>query len=192
MNNNLKMKIKQKILVMLLKKGINKQGGFSLTELLVVVIILGIFAAISVPNLTGLFAQNQVKQGFEAVESAIKEAQRQAMRRGKRCKIKIDQTTGTIDVKSPDGDGNYSGCLLSERELPDGVVVKTNYRTPVITFSYRGNTNSAGTIVVYNSNGRTKAQKCLAISLGLGIMRNGDHTGDVSSSVSASKCKKIT
>jgi hypothetical protein len=81
---------------------------------------------------------------------------------------------------------------LWRRSPPVVIEQLPNYRTPVITFSYRGNTNSAGTIVVYNSNGRTKAQKCLAISLGLGIMRNGDYTGDVSSSVSASKCKKIT
>jgi prepilin-type N-terminal cleavage/methylation domain-containing protein len=162
--------------------------GYSLIEVLIVVIIIGILAAIAIPNFAGLLAQQRVFEGFETVKGAIKEAQRQAIRRGKRCRIQIDTTNRTIKVKTPDIYGSYEGCLLSDRSLPTGVEIKTNYATPVITFSPRGNTNSAGTIVVYhNQNNSTK--KCLAISLGLGIIRSGNYTGDVSGSVSASNCQ---
>ncbi|BAU65234.1 type 4 prepilin-like protein [Stanieria sp. NIES-3757] len=175
------------------KRGLSKaealrDRGYSLIEILVVVIIVGILAAIAIPNFAGLLAQQRVSEGFETVKGAIKEAQRQAIRKGRRCRIQIDTTNRTIKVKTPDVDGSYEGCLFSDRSLPTGVEIKTNYDTPVITFSPRGNTNSAGTIVVYhNQNNSTK--KCLAISLGLGILRSGNYTGDVSRSVSATNCE---
>jgi prepilin-type N-terminal cleavage/methylation domain-containing protein len=175
------------------KSGLSKaealrDRGYSLIEVLVVMSVIGILATISVPNFIGLYNQYKVQEGFETVKGAIKEAQRQAMRRGRRCRIQIDETNRTIKVKSPDVYGSYEGCLLSDRNLPNGVEVKTNYSTPVITFSPRGNTNSAGTIVVYNSQNNSH-KKCLAISLGLGIIRSGDYTGDVSGSVSAGNCQ---
>lgn len=162
--------------------------GYSLTEILVVVIIIGILAAIAIPNFGGWLTKWRVIEGFETVKSAVKEAQKQAIRRGRRCRIQIDAVARTITIKAPDPYGSYEGCLLSDRSLPTGVEIKTNYSTPVITFSPRGNTSSAGTIVVYNAQNNS-TQKCLAISLGLGIMRSGDYTGDVSSSVSASSCQ---
>ncbi|MBE9168338.1 GspH/FimT family pseudopilin [Pleurocapsales cyanobacterium LEGE 06147] len=166
----------------------SENRGYSLLEMILTVIIVGILAAIAIPSFIGLLNQNRVKEGSARVKGAIREAQRQAIRRGRRCKIRIDTTNRKITVSSPDAHGNYSGCLLSERTLPKGVAIKTNYSTPVITFSPRGNTNSAGTIVVYNIDG-AQAKKCIAISLGLGIIRSGDYTGDVSTSISATQCK---
>lgn len=156
--------------------------------MILTVVLIGILAAIAIPSFIGLLERHRVNEGFAQVKGAIKEAQRQAIRRGRRCKIRIDTTNRKIHVSAPDTHGNYNGCLLSERTLPRGVAIKTNYTTPVITFSPRGNTNSAGTIVVYNVNSG-QIKKCMAISLGLGIIRSGDYTGEINTSVSATRCK---
>jgi prepilin-type N-terminal cleavage/methylation domain-containing protein len=170
---------------------INKNSqGFTLTELLVVVIIVGIFAAIAIPNLLGMFSQVQVREGMGQVKGALKEAQRQAMRSGKRCKVKID--TITVDgeprrrittVTNTDEPGsNYIGCLLSDRVLPIGIAIRTTTpfgSPPKIVFSYKGNTTQSGTIIVYSPN-NTDEKKCMTISNGLGIIREGDYIRDLS------------
>jgi prepilin-type N-terminal cleavage/methylation domain-containing protein len=167
--------------------------GFTLIELLVVVIIVGIFAAIAIPNFLGMFSQVQVREGMGQINGALKEAQRQAMRNGKRCKVKID--TITVDgqprrrittVTTADEPGsNYSGCLLSDRVLPVGIALKTTTpfgSPPKIVFSHKGNTTQSGTIIAYSPNNTTE-KKCLTISNGLGIMREGDYIRDVSLSI---------
>ena len=174
------------MLLKYIKKRKKSDRGVTLTEMLLTVIVVSILAAITFPSLIGLFNQNRVKDGFAQVRGAIKQSQRLAMRRGRRCKIRMDTANQKVDISPPDAKGNYTGCLLSERTLPNGVLLKINSH-PNIVFSPKGNTNSAKTIVVYNPN--TQSQKCIVISLGLGIMRSGNYKGNVSNSVKAKHCQ---
>jgi prepilin-type N-terminal cleavage/methylation domain-containing protein len=159
-----------------------KNKGFTLVEMVVTAVVVGVLAAVSVPNLLGLYNQNKVKEGLAQVEGALKEAQRQAMRRGKSCTVEIDITNSKI--KNP---SSGDGCLLSERILPEGTTLSTSLTgtTKTITFSYKGNTTNSGTIVLTMNN--TERKKCLVISNGLGIMRTGDYDESVSGSM-ADKC----
>lgn len=165
----------------------DNNSGFSLLEILLAVIVVGILAAITVPNLIGLLNQIRVTDGFYQLRGAIKESQRQAKRRGKQCKILIDEINHEVNISPPDANGSYTNCLLNKRTLPNGVLVKSNRVNRKITFSPKGNTNSARTIVVYSPNTQTK--KCLVISLGLGIMRSGNYKGDVNNSVRHRHCE---
>ena len=167
------------------KKVQQSDRGATLTETLLAVIVVSILAVVTAPSVIGLFHQNQVMDGFVQLRGAIKESQRIAMRRGKRCKIRLDIAKQEVNISPPDAKGTYTGCLLSERKLPDGVLFKTNSH-PNIVFSARGNTNSAKTIVVYSRN--TQAQRCLVISLGLGIMRSGNYKGDVDHPLTYKHC----
>lgn len=169
-----------------IKKEKKSDRGVTLTETLLAVIVVGILAAVTAPSLIGLVNQNRVKGGFAQLRGAIKESQRLAMRRGRRCKIRLDTINQEVKISPPDAKGNYTGCLLSERKLPDGVSFKMNSH-PNIIFSARGNTSSARTIVVYSPN--TPSKRCLVISLGLGIMRSGNYTGDVSDRLTYKKCQ---
>ena len=54
--------------------------GFTLIEMLVTIIIIGVIASLAAPNFLGLLNQSRVKDGLAQVEGAIKEAQRQAIR----------------------------------------------------------------------------------------------------------------
>ena len=174
------------MLLKYIKKREKSDRGVTLTEMLLAVIVVSILTAVTAPSTIGLFNQNRVKNGFVQLKGAIKESQRLAMRRGRRCKIRLDTTNQKVKISPPDAKGNYTGCLLGERKLPEGVLFKTNSH-PNIVFSAKGNTNSAKTIVVYSPN--TKTQRCLVISLGLGIMRSGNYTGDVSDSLKSDKCQ---
>lgn len=175
------------MLLKYIKKSKKGDRGFTLAEMLLTVIVVGILAAVTAPSLVGLLNQNRVKDGFVQLRGAVKESQRIAMRRGRRCKIYLDKINQKIAISPPDSKGNYTGCLFNERKLPEGVLIKNNSLNSNIIFSAKGNTSSAKTIVVYSANTQTK--RCLVISLGLGIMRSGNYTGDVSNSVTAKHCQ---
>lgn len=154
----------------------NKERGFTLTEMLVTVIVTGVLAAITAPSLVGLINRNQVKEAQRQVESALQEAQRQAMRRGKSCSIEIDPTNRKI--KNPSGG---DGCLLSERKLSDQVLMTADDgKSNTISFTHKGTTETAKTpktIVVYSSISNEK--KCIVIADILGTIKTGDYTGNI-------------
>jgi prepilin-type N-terminal cleavage/methylation domain-containing protein len=176
-----------------------QNSGFTLIEIIITVIIVGILMAIAIPNLLGLYNQYQVKNALNQVESSVKEAQKQAMRRGKACKIKLDEITVrgkvrdrvTVVTNSDPGESgkDYSSCLTSDRILPEAIDLETNIpgSTHKISFSHKGNTPTSGTIKL-SVNG-LDIGKCLVISNGLGIMRTGNYQPSASGSM-ANKCKK--
>lgn len=167
-----------------------KDRGFSLIEMLVALIIAGILTAISVPSLVGWYNQIKVKQAIDELEGALKEAQRQAMRKGKSCTVTINNTTKRITGhEGTTGTGNSNGCLLGDRRLWQKTEIDTNYTNPnptKITFSYKGNTTNIGTIVVSTTEA-TNEKRCLVISSALGAMRTGFYQGDLSS-IDAGNC----
>ena len=158
--------------------------GFTLVELAIVFVIIGILAAVSAPNLLGLLNRYRVTQATHIVVGAIKEAQRQAMRQGKLCRIEIDTNSNILTGKPP-------SCLLSKRSISDRLTLRTNIpgAIPNLAFSYRGSTTKMGTIVVSAKN--VKLQTCFVISLGTGIARTGVYTGAKTGSVSATNCQRI-
>lgn len=155
--------------------------GFTLIELVVVLFIVGILAAIAIPNFINFFYRMKVNSSLEQLLGAIKETQRLAMRKGKRCQININPTNNLVTATP-------NSCLLKDRKIDDNIKIRTNLAgtPPNIYFSHKGNTTKMGTIVLSASN--TNIQKCFVISLGLGIMRTGEYTGSKSGSILPSDC----
>ena len=171
-------------------------SGFTLIEMLVTLAVVGVIAAIASPNFLGLLNQSRVKDGLAQVEGAVKEAQRQAMRRGKICKIRFTSDADgnsivqvhpheTIGVRNY----NYSGCLLSNRQLPDSVSFSLLTGSTLTTinssnvanlgFSTKGNPDIQGMMVISHPQSNTK--KCIQIEGLLGNMFSGDYDSGTSS-----------
>lgn len=167
-----------------------KDSGFTLIEMLAVTIIIGIVAAIAVPNLLGLLNNARVTDGLADVEGAIKEAKRQAIRFSQRCVIKITTNSAGRYIVQPDPavGGNNNRCLLEQRILPEGVIVTVN--PDVIGISSKGNIDytdpsaAAGTPIPTNrtitvSHNNAGTSKCLRVEGMFGDVQTGIVQGSV-------------
>ena len=139
----------------------SNEDGFTLVEMIVAVIVLGVFAAAAVPNLLGAYNRQRANAAIEQVEGAIKEAQKQAIRNGRSCTIDIENSTRTIS----------GGCLLSNRVFGDYVTLNSNQNT--VSFSSKGTTNTNATIRVTTNGGNV--DRCVRITSGIGLIRSGDY-----------------
>lgn len=147
---------------MLLYNAHKNNQGFTLIEMIITVIIIGVIAAIAAPNFLGLLNRNRANSGIAQIEGAIREAQRQAIKDSNSCTVNITSATRTVS----------GGCLLSNRVLDNNVTINSDQ---AITFSGKGNTANNATIVVSTNN--NTVQKCIEVSSGLGLIRKGDFDG---------------
>jgi prepilin-type N-terminal cleavage/methylation domain-containing protein len=170
--------------------------GFTMIEIIVTVVVAGILMAVAVPSLLGLLSQTRVKDGLRQVEGSLKEAQRQAMRLGQPCTIKMDATDNTI---KPDPD--TPRCLSESRTISRDIDFKGDVADPAnnansidVSFTHKGN-NGGGerTIVIYRikSDGQpvtNGVQKCVVLTGGLGGVKSGIYNGDVSGNIDKTNC----
>jgi prepilin-type N-terminal cleavage/methylation domain-containing protein len=171
-----------------------KKQGFTLGETLIAIVIAGILTSIAAPNLVSGYQKQKVKNVSEQLKSYFKQAQKFAIRKGKGCAVKLNQTTNKIT--------STAGCLVDPdidiKEDLHQVDIKTNItgNPASIEFTYRGNIEYAaettesgdedqGTFVI-SLNG-TEYKSCVVMTEALGIIRNGYYDGSTSE-ISSGNC----
>jgi prepilin-type N-terminal cleavage/methylation domain-containing protein len=133
--------------------------GFTLPEVLVVILIVGILSAISGPSFLGRYQRQQVNEALTQVQGALKETQREAIKRSRSCSANLNSNT-------------LSGsCLVTGNRNLNNVSVRG---ASTFEFDFKGNHPSEKIIVVSPPNSYIN-QKCLVVSNGIGIMRTGNY-----------------
>lgn len=74
----------------------SQNKGFSLIEILIVVIIIGVLTAIAIPGFVGSFDRVKLNQAVVEVRGILQEAQRQAIRKSQPCGVTIVPATGEV------------------------------------------------------------------------------------------------
>ena len=162
-----------------------KNAGWTLLEIMIVILIIGILASLALPNMVEGIEKRKAQSALSQLKGTLQEAQRNSIKMGKECRVVTDADVSPTYL-AIDSAAQYVGCLSVQRLNFSGITVTENFPGTGIRFSYRGNTTNIGTFVVESPNARTKY--CLVVSNFLGIMRSGVYNGSTSS-VSASDCQ---
>jgi prepilin-type N-terminal cleavage/methylation domain-containing protein len=196
---------------------VDKNQGFTLLEILIALAITGILAALTGPNLLAWLNSNKVQEATDSIQSALRDAQRQAIRLGRICTINFTNGTGTNPTVYRQITASEPGCLVATNtnagslSLPQEVFMVVNKfldvppdgDIPGVQFSFRGHVpgltflppENQAIIVLYPAANATAApypnqeRKCIVIASMLGMVKQGTYNGDPLGTLNANNCQ---
>jgi prepilin-type N-terminal cleavage/methylation domain-containing protein len=146
--------------------------GWTLMEMAIVSVVVGILASLAIPSMMSGMGKNQLQSSMGQVKGALQEAQRSAIKNGVSCTVNINPTAKTVT-------GSPAGCISSPVSIPDNTEI--TFTTPTaatsFSFSYKGNPSIASELIIALQSAKTSQRYCLAVSSGIGIMRTGTYSG---------------
>jgi len=148
--------------------------GFTLMEIMLVLVIVSILAAISAPSLLGMYNRGELNNSVIQLRGALEEAQRQAIRRSQGCSITINTASKIIT--------SANGCLLSNRQLSSKLTTINTGGSSTISFDFNGNVTLTGTPTPGHQTIQLSVEgvndiKCVKIFAPLGLAKTGNISG---------------
>ncbi len=139
----------------------NKKGGFSLFELLIVLVVIAVVSAIVTPNIISWRSNAKLRGATGNLKADLEMAKIKAIKENNFVAIRFEGNAYEIFVdKSDDGIRDVDEPLLKTRTLPAGVAFDFSppnwtFTSHVATFTARG-TAGKGTAVLTNTKGDQK------------------------------------
>lgn len=120
----------------------NNQDGFTLIELMIVVVILTVSAALAVPDFMRWLVQSQLRQATSQIATQLTMARMAAMNRNRSVDVTVQTTGGAVHISAVSA---ASGAVvINDQTFPAGVTSVVG--SPVtVSFSSMGLRTTAGT-----------------------------------------------
>jgi prepilin-type N-terminal cleavage/methylation domain-containing protein len=137
---------------------VSGQAGFTLTELMVGVTLLGMILLAAVPNMAQYNADRKLRSAASDLEATMRRARSSAVTRNTEVRVTIDPADGTIVRQiDNDGDGNFETQVGSSK-APKGVEIgfASFGGNEFVTFDGRGVPDNPGTILLLGSHGELR------------------------------------
>lgn len=179
---------------------LRSEQGFTLPELMAVVVIVGVLAAFAAPGFLAWNQRKQVDAAMTTVEGAIKEAQRQAMAKSRECDVSFTRPSTPTPPRPRIFSNN--GCLVTGTRTLNNVSMEVSTNDTSLTpasataisfeFSHIGDRMTAAfttptpplpppppITVVLTHSGNTNLKRCVVVSSPLGLIGTGEYTGTI-------------
>ncbi|MBI5150015.1 MAG: GspH/FimT family pseudopilin [Candidatus Omnitrophica bacterium] len=122
--------------------GMKNPNSFSIIEILLVVVIIGVIAALAVPNFGGTYARVQLRKTANDLAYLMRYAQSQAVVKNRRMRLEFDPsftkywlTQEDEAADSQDKEGSFSplpGRMGAPVAIPEGLIVTST--NPFLVF----------------------------------------------------------
>ena len=134
-----------------------KNSGFTLMELMIVIAIIAILAAVVIPNFIGWLPERRLDAGAQEILQGLQKSRSRAIMLNRNVIVTFDAGTDSFTAfvdEDASGGLDAGEQTLLDRTMPAGVNFAPNFGgVSTVIFDNRGIPDISGTIVLQNNNG---------------------------------------
>jgi Tfp pilus assembly protein FimT len=128
-----------------MKSRMNEEAGFTLVEVMVIVVIIGIGARLAVPEFLQWHARTQLRQATSEIATQLTLARMAAMNRNRNVDVTVQAVSGVVNISTTVVNGTLGGAIPAKSFTGQANGVAGGPVT--VSFSSLGIRTSGGTAI---------------------------------------------